>query len=96
VRFNIRCNNCPFINLCHGDCQKHRFNILNSSKTLSILCKGWKKFYANYLPRFKVLADQIINNNELNSTFQIKVKKIGRNSLCPCKSGKKYKDCCLR
>jgi len=94
--FNNKCNNCPFINLCHGDCQKHRYNLLNSPKTLSILCKGWKAFYVNTLPRFKVLADQIKNNKELNSSFQIKVKKIGRNSLCPCESGKKYKDCCLR
>ncbi|PIP37967.1 MAG: hypothetical protein COX19_15240 [Desulfobacterales bacterium CG23_combo_of_CG06-09_8_20_14_all_51_8] len=22
-------------------------------------------------------------------------KKVGRNSLCPCGSGKKYKHCCL-
>ncbi|KKK53506.1 hypothetical protein LCGC14_3094110, partial [marine sediment metagenome] len=96
VRFNIRCTNCPFINLCHGDCQKHRFNLSSSLKSISILCIGWKKFYVNNLPRFKVLADKIRNNIELNSTFQIRVKKIGRNSLCPCKSGKKYKDCCLR
>jgi uncharacterized protein len=96
ANFNIRCLSCPFLNLCHGDCQKHRYNILNSSKTLSVLCKGWKKFYVNYLPRFKVIAEQIKKNRELNSSFQIKVKKIGRNSLCPCLSGKKYKDCCLR
>ncbi|MHA2122917.1 MAG: SPASM domain-containing protein, partial [Promethearchaeota archaeon] len=96
VRFNNRCNSCPFINFCHEDCQKHRFDLSNSSKALSILCKGWKKFYANFLPQFQVLADQIKNNKELNSSFQIKVKKIGRNSLCPCESGKKYKDCCLR
>jgi len=24
------------------------------------------------------------------------VNKIGRNSLCPCGSGKKYKKCCLK
>jgi uncharacterized protein len=93
--FNSRCNNCPFIIFCHGDCQKHRYNIKDSSNTLSTLCKGWKKFYVNTLPRFKMLADQIKNNKDFNSSFQIKVKKIARNSLCPCKSGKKYKDCCL-
>ena len=27
---------------------------------------------------------------------EIKTKKIGRNSPCPCGSGKKYKNCCLR
>ncbi|MHA2182062.1 MAG: SPASM domain-containing protein, partial [Promethearchaeota archaeon] len=95
-RFNNRCKNCPFINLCHGDCQKNRFNSSNSQKALSILCKGWKRFYVNTLPRFKVLADQIKKNIEIDPTSQIKVKKIGRNALCPCNSGKKYKECCLR
>ncbi|KKK40402.1 MAG: Anaerobic sulfatase-maturating enzyme [Candidatus Lokiarchaeum sp. GC14_75] len=96
ARFNKMCKNCPFINLCHGDCQKHRHNLPKSSQSLSILCKGWKKFYVNCLPQFKVLVEQIMSNKELNSSFQIKVKKIGRNSICPCKSGKKYKECCLR
>jgi len=96
AKFNNKCKNCPFINFCHGDCQKHRSNVLDTPKSLSILCRGWKKFYANTLPQFQVLADQIKNNNELNSSFQIKVKKIARNSLCPCGSGKKYKECCIR
>lgn len=28
-------------------------------------------------------------------TFKRKFEKIGRNSLCPCQSGKKYKRCCI-
>lgn len=24
------------------------------------------------------------------------IKKIGRNEICPCGSGKKYKNCCIR
>ena len=94
--WNKKCNNCPFLNMCHGDCQKFRSNTLNSSKALSILCKGWKKFYTNTLPRFKVIADKIKNNIKISSLNQIKAKKIGRNSPCPCGSGRKYKDCCLR
>ncbi|MFW9895280.1 MAG: anaerobic sulfatase maturase, partial [Candidatus Thorarchaeota archaeon] len=96
TQINNRCNDCPFINFCHGDCQKHRFNPLQNPKALSILCRGWKKFYVNTLPRFKAMANQIKNDGKLNSSFQFKAKKIGRNSLCPCLSGKKYKDCCFR
>lgn len=96
VKSNNRCPSCPFINLCHGDCQKHRYNLIESSKALSVLCKGWRKFYVNNLPRFKVLAEKIKNNSKIDSIFQIKVKKIGRNALCPCGSKTKYKDCCLR
>lgn len=96
AEFNKSCKLCPFLTFCHGDCQKHRYNIANSSRTLSSLCKGWKRFYVNTLPRFETLANQIKKNGKIDSSFQLKVKKIGRNSLCPCQSGKKYKDCCLR
>ncbi len=96
AEWNKRCNICPFLNICHGDCQKFRTNINNSSKELSILCKGWKKFYANTLPRFRLIADKIKHDNKITSLNQIKAKKIGRNSPCPCGSGKKYKNCCLR
>ncbi len=27
-------------------------------------------------------------------TYKRSIKKIGRNEPCPCKSGKKFKDCC--
>ncbi|MFX1323721.1 MAG: anaerobic sulfatase maturase [Promethearchaeota archaeon] len=93
--WNNRCNKCPYINLCHGDCQKFRITKKDQSRALSMLCKGWKKFYTNTLPRFNIIADKIKKNIEINSTIQIKAKKIGRNSPCPCGSGKKYKDCCL-
>ncbi len=90
------CNSCPFINLCHGDCQKFRIGNLQSSNKLSVLCNGWKKFYTHTLPRFRVIADRIKNRYEINSLSQIKSKKVGRNSPCPCGSGKKYKNCCMR
>jgi len=90
------CDSCHFINLCHGDCQKFRIGSSQNSKILSILCKGWLKFYTHALPRFKILADKIRSGNKITSTIQIKSKKIGRNSPCPCGSGKKYKNCCMR
>jgi uncharacterized protein len=95
AEWSNKCKSCPYITLCHGDCQKFRIYANNSSKALSVLCTGWKKFYTNTLPRFKIIADKIRNNVEINSAIQIKTKKIGRNSPCPCDSGKKYKDCCL-
>lgn len=95
AEWNNKCKNCPYLNFCHGDCQKFRISKKDPSKALSMLCKGWKKFYTNTLPRFKIIADKIKNNKEINSSLQIKAKKIGRNSPCPCGSGNKYKDCCL-
>ncbi len=96
AEWNNTCKDCRFINMCNGDCQKFRFSRPLSSQSLSILCKGWKKFYVNTLPRFKIVANAIKKNKEVSSLIQIKAKKIGRNSPCPCGSLKKYKDCCLR
>ena len=96
IDLNDECRSCRFITLCHGDCQKFRRKDFMQSKSQSILCKGWKRFYVNSLPRFRMLANDIINNSRSDSKFQVKTKKIGRNSPCPCGSGKKYKNCCFR
>ncbi|MHA2009900.1 MAG: anaerobic sulfatase maturase [Promethearchaeota archaeon] len=95
-QWNKLCNSCPFIIFCHGDCQKHRLSNLINSETLSVLCRGWKKFYVNYLNHFKIIATKLRNNKDKRSLSQFKTKKIGRNVPCPCGSGKKYKDCCYR
>ncbi|TET60717.1 MAG: anaerobic sulfatase maturase [Promethearchaeota archaeon] len=95
-KWHLSCNSCPFINLCNGDCQKFRIGKSQNSNILSVLCKGWKKFYIHALPRFKIIADKIRSGHESNSKIQIKSKKVSRNSPCPCGSGKKYKNCCLR
>ena len=90
------CNNCSFIDLCHGDCQKFRIGSLQNSKTPSFLCKGWKRFYTHALPRLKIIAEKIRNGKDISPSIQIRSNKIGRNSPCPCGSGKKYKNCCMR
>ncbi len=41
--------------------------------------------------QFKKLAGKINYMNRLTSMG----RKFGRNSLCPCKSGKKFKHCCI-
>jgi len=46
--------------------------------------------------------EQVIKGNAVEDPNKIKkqspkrVKKVGRNDLCPCGSGKKYKNCCLK
>jgi uncharacterized protein len=94
--WNEDCKNCSYLNLCHGDCQKFRLGNQQNSHFLSTLCEGWKKFYTYALPQLKIIAKNVKNGNKVISSTQLKAKKIGRNILCPCGSGKKYKDCCLR
>lgn len=40
-----------------------------------------------------MFARELINNYK--KPFKITVKTPQRNDLCPCGSGKKYKNCCL-
>ncbi|MFX1599122.1 MAG: anaerobic sulfatase maturase [Promethearchaeota archaeon] len=96
TNFNMYCKTCSFIDLCHGDCQKFRIGNPQNSQILSVLCKGWKKFYTYALPQLKIISDKLKSGNKIISSNQIKSKKIGRNSLCPCGSRKKYKNCCIR
>ncbi len=96
TKWNKICDSCLYINYCHGDCQKFRIGSFSSSKTLSILCQGWKKLYTYILPRFKGIANQVRIDHKIKSPIPVKLNKIGRNEPCPCGSGKKYKNCCLR
>ncbi|WP_089697812.1 preprotein translocase subunit SecA [Candidatus Pelagibacter communis] len=63
-------------------------NLLNKLKTELI----------TFLINVKVIDSQDQGNNfsqEQNKKFnELSAKKIGRNELCPCNSGKKYKHCC--
>ncbi len=92
--WNDECNLCPYLSLCHGDCQKFRYGAPNTAKMLSNLCQGWKIFYTKTLPRFKIIADNFKKENKLSEPFSFKFPKFGRNELCPCGSGKKFKSCC--
>lgn len=96
--WNSFCINCSYLYLCHGDCQKFRFNWQAKPKSLSTLCKGWKKFYTHTLDRFKVIVENYKADKDIYSlpAFNpLKINKVGRNDICPCGSGKKYKQCCL-
>ena len=56
--------------------------------TVTTLCKGVLR--AN-VERKQVAEESVTNQN---STVVNKDKKIGRNDMCPCGSGRKYKNCC--
>ena len=69
--------------------------------TFESMCKDYKvsnvtvekiekliKEYKNIMPMW------IYNGYSIDEYNKMKKKKIGRNDLCPCGSGKKYKKCC--
>jgi serine-type anaerobic sulfatase-maturating enzyme len=106
--WNEKCETCNFLNLCNGCCPKNRPAHGADPTKLSVLCKGWEMFYEHTMSRFKTLANQIIKDRE-HAAEQERIQraqtinmqksqqapqKIGRNSPCPCGSGKKFKKCC--
>ena len=52
------CRACPWLALCHGDCQKFR-PVLGLARGKSVLCEGWQAFYAHALPRLERIAGAI-------------------------------------
>ena len=46
------------------------------------------------LERKEVSKGMVTNDSKTNKNVSRKVDKVGRNDLCPCGSGKKYKQCC--
>jgi uncharacterized protein len=64
-QWNVLCDSCPYLQLCMGDCLKHRFyggsreQARSDPHRLSWLCSGWKAFYEATLPRFERIARRI-------------------------------------
>ena len=50
------CRACPYLPLCHGDCQKFR-PAVGEGRSQSVLCEGWRAFYAHALPRLQQIAN---------------------------------------
>jgi uncharacterized protein len=50
------CQGCEFLALCRGDCPRNRPPGPSGGAAPSVLCAGWKMFYAHALPRLRTLA----------------------------------------
>jgi len=96
------CDDCSCLELCNGDCLKHRTYAHQSPKNLSYLCQGWKIFNRHSQEKFEDLATEI-RMKRRQETLQMKGKSrpakrnpgsVGRNDPCPCGSGRKFKKCC--
>ena len=44
--------------------------------------------------RKETIKNKITNDGKEHAKLQAKSKKVGRNDMCPCGSGRKYKQCC--
>lgn len=91
-----RCRGCPVLFVCRGGCPKDRIDGLNS------LCEGYRQFFSYIEPFMRSMVrlaqaqaslDEV--KGSLRQEYDSVWANVGRNSLCPCQSGLKYKKCCL-
>lgn len=93
------CNQCKFLELCFGDCPRHRVGIGEGQDRVSWLCAGYRQFFSHALPGLRAIADELMGESLLQETDPAQRAsrgKPGRNAPCPCGSGLKYKKCCGR
>ena len=97
------CRECEVLNLCNGGCPKDRHALTPDGEAgLNYLCAGLKQFFSYSAPYLQKMAafrksgepmDRFMH--QLRSADEQAARQAGRNDLCPCGSGRKYKKCCL-
>ncbi|MCI0478794.1 MAG: SPASM domain-containing protein, partial [Anaerolineales bacterium] len=98
------CRECPARFICNGGCPKDRLLMTPDGEPgLNFLCEGFKAFFTHIAQPMGMMASLIQQQRppadimpllareeaELASEFA----RAGRNELCPCGSGKKFKQC---
>ncbi len=102
-----KCLDCEFLFACHGECPKHRFCTTEDGESgLNYLCESYEMFFNHVKPYMDYMTKQLQAKKPPANVMQwIRQKEqpvaatrpsAGRNDPCPCGSGKKYKQCCLR
>ena len=91
------CRQCQWLPLCRGGCVKHRTAMGGDETSLNYLCEAYKVFFEHAHPRFlrlKALAER--QQAAPAAPRAQPAPPVGRNSPCPCGSGRKFKKCCGR
>ncbi len=98
------CRECSVRFACNGECPKHRFlKTPDGEFGLNYLCAAYKRFFSHIDPYMRNMAALLRQGRppaeimgSLRTTVNQTIKtQPGRNDLCPCGSGQKYKKCCL-
>ena len=101
---SAECKRCPYLSLCGGACPKDRFaKSIDGENGQYYLCPGLYEFFAYAVPRLKRAMQLSGEKKSPPEMTQILIREerklyqsVGRNDPCPCGSGRKYKQCCLR
>lgn len=96
-----QCLKCQWLAHCHGGCLKDRLRNPTTS-SLTFLCESYRQFFNHADKKLKQTSKRVNAHMKMQEqplhpdARQGESQKIGRNSSCPCGSGKKYKKCCER
>ena len=84
------CVECEWLNHCRGGCPKDRLRDARDQGS-NHFCPAFQKFFTLADPVLKRLAHKWKVEQGL---IKVDPSVVGRNDLCPCNSGLKYKHCC--
>jgi uncharacterized protein len=106
-----QCRRCRALFACQGGCPKDRFlKTSDGQPGLNYLCAGYSAFFARIDPTMRAMAAELQAGREAAGVMHRlraqqqrarrltadSVRATGRNDPCPCGSGRKFKNCCLR
>lgn len=84
----VECAQCEWFSLCHGGCPKYRV-MLGDGPRPTYFCEAYRMFFEHAHGTLQEMAERLKAEQQGRG-------EVGRNDPCPCGSGLKYKDCCLR
>lgn len=101
------CRECEVKFACHGECPRNRFirtppsaNAPDGEEGLNYLCAGYRNFFNHIDHPMKLMAQLLRQGRYADEVMGIlaqeeneKYANVGRNDMCPCGSGKKFKYC---
>src|SRR4051812_1533055 len=91
------CLECDVRFACHGGCPKDRFiTTPDGDPGLNYLCAGFKEFFHHVDGPMRVMGELLARNRapaEIMGLYASEDAKRGRNDLCTCGSGQKWKRC---
>jgi uncharacterized protein len=91
------CLDCDVRFACHGGCPKDRFvRTPYGEPGLNYLCAGFKEFFHHVDGSMRVMGDLLARNRapaEIMQRYAAEDARRGRNDLCTCGSGQKWKRC---
>ena len=98
------CRECSVRFICNGGCPKNRISKTPDGEPgLNILCAGFKAFFTHIDEPMRFMVNELMNRRppanvmtylaQADTRMEELFAQVGRNDLCPCGSGKKFKRC---